>query len=38
MKIKYLKHILLIAGLSAATVSCSDDFVETEFGQSVEQA
>ncbi len=38
MKIKYLKQIFLIAGLSAATLSCSDDFVETEFGQSVEQA
>lgn len=38
MKLNILKTILLTAGLSTAIVSCSDDFVETKFFQSVEQA
>ena len=38
MKIKFLKQIILVAGIATTTVSCSSDFVDTEFGQSVEQA
>ena len=38
MKLNILKTILLTAGLSTAIVSCSEDFVETKFFQSVEQA
>ncbi|REC80185.1 RagB/SusD family nutrient uptake outer membrane protein [Chryseobacterium elymi] len=38
MKINILKAAVVAVGVSIATVSCSDDFVETKFYQDVEQA
>lgn len=38
MKINFLKTAILAFGVSAAIVSCSDDFVDTKFYQDVEQA
>lgn len=38
MKINIIKTAILAIGISAATLSCSDDFVETKFYQDVEQA
>lgn len=35
MTTKFFKHIILATGIATATVSCSSDFVETEFEQSV---
>lgn len=35
MTTKFLKQIILATGIVSATVSCSSDFVETEFEQSV---
>ncbi len=38
MKINIIKTAILAIGISATTLSCSDDFVETKFYQDVEQA
>ena len=35
MTTKFLKQIILATGIATATVSCSSDFVDTEFEQSV---